>query len=280
MRHEFRSLIYGSISAMWTIGSLTTPIAGYIIGFYGLNIGCRIIFLLALCALVPAFIVRQIYLQEPELGRRVMSDRSFSSIKGYLNSLSVVRRSRIILALLIIIIIAGFYNSSYAYFSLYLVHEDGIGLSEDVASLIPSVSSMISLIFSLTVVSRLKSRDSYLKTLILGYGLALLILINSRKGFLPTTLLVAALLGFCSTVAFSVSRTFLSNQIDTADSRARAKILSISITLSSLINLPTPTLVGYLFSLNPRTPFIIILANFLTSMLILIGFLKKQGSPP
>lgn len=265
---------------MWTIGSLTTPIAGYIIGFYGLNIGCRIIFLLALCALVPAFIVRQIYLQEPELGRRVMSDRSFSSIKGYLNSLSVVRRSRMILALLIIIIIAGFYNSSYAYFSLYLVHEDGIGLSEDVASLIPSVSSMISLIFSLTVVSRLKSRDSYLKTLILGYGLALLILINSRKGFLPTTLLVAALLGFCSTVAFSVSRTFLSNQIDTADSRARAKILSISITLSSLINLPTPTLVGYLFSLNPRTPFIIILANFLTSMLILIGFLKKQGSPP
>jgi len=282
-RHEFRSLIYGSISAMWTIGSLTTPIAGCIIGFYGLNIGCRIIFSLALCALVPAFIVRQIYLQEPELGRRVMSDRSFSSIKGYLHSLSVVRRSRMILALLIIIIIAGFYNSSYAYFSLYLVHEDGIGLSEDVASLIPSVSSIISLIFSLTVVSRLKSRDGYLKTLILGYGLgslALLILINSQKGFLPTALLAAALLGFYSTVAFSVSRTFLSNQIDTVDSRARAKILSISITLSSLINLPTPTLVGYLFSLNPRTPFIIILASFLTSMLILIGFLKKQGSPP
>jgi DHA1 family tetracycline resistance protein-like MFS transporter len=277
---EFRSLIYGSISAIWTIGSLTTPIAGYIIGLYGLDMGCRLLFLLAFCALVPAYIIRQIYLREPEIGRRVREDGSFSGVKGYLNSLSLMRRSRTILTLLTIIVMAGFFNSSYAYFSLYLIHREGLELSENVASLIPSVSSIVSLTLSLMVVPRLKSSGDYFKTLISGYSLgslAIFLLINSPKGLLSTALLSGALLGFYSTVAFSVSRAFLANQIDAIDERARAKILSVTITLSSLINLPTPTIVGYLFSLNPKIPFIIILATFLTSLLTLICSLRNQN---
>lgn len=279
---EFRSFIYGSVSAIWTIGSLTTPIAGYIIGLYGLNMGCRLLFLLAFCALVPAYIIRQIYLREPEIVRKVKRDSPFSGVKGYLNSLSIVKRSRIILTLLIIIVMAGFFNSSYAYFSLYLIHNEGLGLSENVASLIPSVSSIVSLMLSLIVVPRLKSSGDYLKTLVSGYSLgslAIFLLINSPRGSLYTALLSGALLGFYSTVAFSVSRTFLANQIDAIDSRARAKILSVTITLSSLINLPTPTIVGYLFSLNPKIPFIVILATFLTSLLTLICSFKSKKYP-
>ncbi|MCX8171242.1 MAG: MFS transporter [Candidatus Bathyarchaeota archaeon] len=270
--NEFRSIIYGSLSAIWTIGSLMTPIAGHIIRLYGLDSGCRILFLLALSSLIPAFIVRQIYLQEPNPTWRFTRENPFSGIKGYLRSLSMVRRNRAILVALIIIIVAGFYSSSYAYFSLYLIHEGGLGLSESVASLIPFASSTISLILSVTVVPKLRSRNDYLKALILGHGLgalAILLLINSPKGFLLLALLSAALLGFYSTAAFSVSRTFLVNQVDSVDNRAKAKTLSLSVTLSSLVNLLTPTVVGYLFSLSPKIPFTIILIAFSASALLL-----------
>lgn len=274
--HEFRSIIYGSISAIWTIGSLMTPVAGYIIGIYGLDAGCRTLFMLAFFSLIPAFIIRQIYLQEPNLTWRFTRESPFSGIKGYLRSLSIVRRDRAILVMLIIIIVAGFYSSSYAYFSLYLIHEDGLGLNENIASLIPFASSIVSLTLSMTVVSKLRSRDDCLKTLILGHGLgalAIFLFINSPKRFLPLAMLSAALLGFYSISAFSVSRTFLVNQIDSVDDRAKAKTLSLSVTLSSLVNLSTPTIIGYLFGLNPKIPFMMIFAALSASTLILSALL-------
>lgn len=282
--HEFRSIIYGSILAIWTFGSLTTPIAGYIIGVYGLNLGCRLLFLITFCSLIPYIIIRQIYLQEPKIERKITVDNPFSGIKGYLSLLSIVKRNPVILALFAIIMVAGFYNSSSAYFSLYLIHENGLGLSENVASLIPFASSIVSLMLSMTVVSRLRSRDDYLKALILGYSLgalAIFLLMSPQRGFLPIALLSAALLGFYSTAAYSVSRTFLVNQIDSVDDRAKAKTLSLVITLSSLVNLLTPTINGYLFSINPKTPFIIIFATLLASTIILLTLmlnLKSQST--
>lgn len=270
---DSRSIIYGSISAIYTVGSLTMPMAGYIIRLYGLNMGVRMLFVIAFCALIPMFIIRQMYLQEPDLGRRVMRDKTFSGFKGYVKSLSIVKGDRIIIALFIITIMAGFYNSSYAYLSLYLIHPEGLGLSEDVASLIPFTSSIVSLALALSVVPTLKSRSGYLKALVMGYSLgslAILLLISSSRNLLPLALLSAALLGFYYAVAYSVSRTFLINQIDSVDERARAKILSIAVTVSSLMNLPTPTLAGYLFSLGPKILLITILATLLLSLAILI----------
>jgi len=111
---KFRSLIYGSISAIYRLGSLTMPVAGIIIRFYGPDLGCRIIFALAFCAMIPMFIIRQIYLREPEIGQIVRKDKIFSGFKSYLSSMSLIKKDRVILALILILIMIGFYNSSYA----------------------------------------------------------------------------------------------------------------------------------------------------------------------
>jgi DHA1 family tetracycline resistance protein-like MFS transporter len=271
---KFRSFIYGSISAIFTVGSLTTPVAGFIIGTYGLDAGCRMLFTLALCSFIIMYIVRQIYLREPEIGRKLMGDESFSGLRGYINSLLLVKKDRAILTMLLINIMIGFYNSSSAYISLYLINERGLGLSEEAASIFPSSVSIVSLIMAIIVVPRLRSRGGYIKTLISGYGLgslAMLLFINSPNRSLPMALLSGLMLGVYSSVAFSVSRTFLANQIDIVDGRARAKILSIAVSLSSLINMPTPTVVGYLFSIDPKLPFLAFLGAFITSMILLIS---------
>ena len=162
-----------------------------------------------------------------------------------------------------------------------MVNANGLGLREEDASYIPSASSIVSLLFFLFIIPRLKSRSSYLKALILGYSLgslATFIFINLPPGSMLLALFPAFLLGFYSATVFSVSRAFLMNQIDFVNSKARAKIMSIAITLSSVINLPTPTIIGYLFNLNPKLYFVAILVTFISSLLISIFLGKKRGN--
>lgn len=277
---EYRAGIYGSISAVYNAGSLCTPLAGYIIGLYGIDFGSRMLFTLAFVSLIPMFTIRQIYLRETELGYRIMKEKSFVGLKGYSASLSMIRRNRIIASLLLISVMWGFYYAVTTYLPLYLIDSRGLGLSEDTASLIPAASSISALIIALLVVPKLKSRGGYVKALGSGYGLgciAILLLIYSPKGYLPLALISSVLLGFYYGTAYSVSRTFLTNEIEAIDSRTRAKILSITLTLSSFLNVPSPTLAGYLFSLEPKLPFILLSVTLIMSLATLLFATRKQA---
>jgi len=175
-------------------------------------------------------------------------------------------------ALLLISVLGGFYYAVSTYLPLYLTNDRGIGLGEDMASLLPMASSISALIIALLVVPKLASRSSYVKALALGSamgGLAILLLVYAPKGSIPVILVTGILLGIYGATAFSVTRTFLTNEIEAVDSRARAKILSVTITLSSLLNLPSPALAGYLFSLEPRLPFIAVFATLMVGLLML-----------
>lgn len=272
-RPESRASIYGSISAIYNIGALTTPLAGYIIGVHGVDLGSRTLFTLAFASLVPMFVIRQIYLRETELGHKIMREKSFEGARGYLTSLSIIKRNRVLVALLLTSIIGNLYYSVYTYLPLYLIDERGLGLTEDLASLMPAASSISALVIALLVVPNLTRRNDYVKALSSGYALgclAFVVLTYSPKGYLTSALLSGTLLGVYQATAFSVTRTFLTNEIEAVDARARAKILSITITLSSLLNLPSPTLAGYLFSLEPKIPFIILSIALMMSLITLI----------
>jgi len=83
-------------------------------------------------------------------------------------------------------------------------------------------------------------------------------------------------LGIYASTIFSVSRAFLASEIGAADNRGRAKVLSITTTLSSLLNLPAPTLAGYLFSLEPNLPFIAVSGVLLISLAVLLVAVRQK----
>ncbi len=278
---QHRASIYGYISVATSLGALSTPVAGYIIGSYGVDPGCRTLFALSFVSMIPLFTVQYIYLRETETGYRIMKEKSFAGVKGYLGSISMIRRNRIIATLLLTSIIGNSYYSVATYLPLYLIEKRGLGLKEEIASLVPAASSMSALIVASLIVPRLTSRRDYLRALSSGYCfgcLAILLLAFSPQGNLPLALVSGAILGVYTGTAFSVSRTFLTNEIEAVDSRARAKILSITLTLASLLNLPTPTLAGYLFSLNPKLPFIAESCALVVSLTTLILATRKRGS--
>jgi len=278
---EYRSSIYGTVSAIFNIGYLSTPIAGYIIGLYGVATGTRTLFVLTLASLIPMFASRQVLLKETELGQQIMNEKSFAGLKGYRESLSVIRKNRIISVLLFISVLGSFYYASTTYLPLYLTHENGLGLSDELASLVPTATATSALIIASFVVPKLASRASYIKVLASGYGLgclALLFLSLLPKGSLLSAMLSGVVLGIYTATAFSVSRTFLTNEIESTDTRARAKILSITITLSSLLGLPAPVLMGYLFSINPRIPFMVVSVALVVSLITLLIATKTEIS--
>jgi len=276
---EFRSGIYGIVLAINSVGSLSTPIAGYVIGSLGIDAGTRMLFLLTFVVLVPMFAIRMVFLRETEFGKQIMKERSFAGLGGYRDSLVVIKRNCTIFVLLLMSVLSSFYYASVTYRPLFLINENGLGLSDELASLVPAASSISSLIMASFIVPKITSKAGYIKTLALGYGLgcvSLLWLSLSPKGDLLSAVLSSVLLGVFSATAFSVFRAFLTNEIEAADSKARAKILSIAGTLTSLFGLPAPILVGYLFSLNPRIPFMVVSATLGISLTMLLAVAKNE----
>jgi len=276
---EHRSGIYGYVSAIYNIGALSTPIAGLLVGLYGLDSGSRILFVIAFLSLIPMFLIRQMYLRETEISHQVMEEETFSGLKGYLASLSMIRRNRIMAALLFTFVVGNFYYGAARYMSLFLIDVRGIGLSEDLASLMPSVSSISALVIVSLVVPKLSSRGSFVRALSAGYvmgSLSMLMLSYSPTGNLPLVLVSGAIMGVYSAVAFSVSRTFLTNEIDAENNMARAKILSITVTFSSLLNLPAPVLAGYLYTLDPKLPFIVLSVVLAASLGVLLLAVRRK----
>jgi DHA1 family tetracycline resistance protein-like MFS transporter len=278
---EYRSSIYGTISAIINIGALSTPIAGFIMGLYGVDVGTRTLFILAFASMIPMYAIRQTYLRETEFGQQIMKEKSFAGLKGYKDSLSMIRKNRIIFALLLTSILGSLYYASTTYMPLFLTHETGLGLSDELASLVPAATSTSALIIAALVVPKLASRTSYFKVLASGYGigcLALLFFSLSPKGSLLSALFSGVILGVYTTTSYSVFRTFLTNEIEAANSRARAKILSLTVTLTSILGLPAPVLMGYLFSLDPRIPFMVVSAALAFSLMTLLAATKTQIS--
>jgi len=265
---EGRSGIYGCISFIYNMGTFSTPIAGYLIGMLGVDSGTRLLFAIALTSIMIMLGIRQVYLRETEIGYQIMKEKKIAGLRGYLASLRIIRRSRVISALLLSSAVSSFYYSVSIFIPLLLISKNGLGLSEELASWMPLAISISALTLNLLVVPKLKSRSGYSKTLILSHlfgSVSLVLLAWAPKGNLYPVFLSGILLGIYQSSVSSVFRTFLTNEIEIIEPKARAKILSVTITFSSLVSLPIPTLTGYLFSLDPRFPFI------LTSGIIMLG---------
>ncbi|MEM3546663.1 MAG: MFS transporter [Candidatus Bathyarchaeia archaeon] len=258
---EYRASIFSTINLIYVVGSLLTPLAGFIVMTYGIETGCRILFTVALTSLCVMFTVRQIFLRETEVGSLLLREQSdLSGFKGYRKAIRIVFKTRIIFLVFICSVLGGFYYTvSSTYSALYLTDSKGLGLSGGLASIVPASSSVVSILLLTTVLPRVKGENSLLKVLVFGYILAALsvtTLIVAPNGCLTLAVLAGVLGGFYILV-YPTIRTILVNRIDMVDEKAKAKILSLSTTSSALVNWLTPTLAGYAYVINPKIPFIV-----------------------
>ncbi|MGB9894972.1 MAG: MFS transporter [Thermoproteota archaeon] len=276
---EFRTSVYSFVSLMYTIGSLATPVAGILIGLFGIDLGNRILLSIALLSLIIMFVLRWILLHEGK--ERLNNERGMkvhANLKEYERAIQIILHSKPLLIILIASILGSvYYIATSDYLPLFLVDEKGLNLTASLASVIPLLSSSITLLLLLFYVPKLRNKKQHLLALTLGYASGLVsyfTLITFTRNSLIVAFLFSIFNGFYSSVSFSVSRTFLNNEIDEIDSDARISILSIVAISTNMANVLTPMLLGFLYSLDPRFPFfLVVVAMFIN--LFLVRSIKK-----
>jgi len=260
---EFRISAYGSVSAFYIIGSLSVPIAGLLINAYGVEGGNRILFIIAFISLFLMFTLRWIFLEE---GRRIKNSSNRIELEKkterYKSAIKAIISNKNLLVVFLVSVLGGFYYTLGSVFvPLFLVDERGLYLSPGFASIVPLITSILSIFLLYLYISRIKNEHDYLIALFLAYSfstLASLILIFAVKNALPIALIYAVLSSFYSSSSFSVSRTFLNNEIEKVGDDLRVNILSLVYTSTSMINIIAPTLLGYTYSVNPRITFLLV----------------------
>jgi MFS family permease len=276
---EFRASVYSFVSLMYTIGSLATPVAGILIGLFGVDFGNRILLSIALLSLIIMFILRWTLLHEGK--ERLNNERGMkvhANLKEYEKAIQMILHSKPLLIILITSMLGSvYYIATSDYLPLFLVDEKGLNLTASLASVIPLLSSSVTLLLLLFYVSKLRNKEQHLLALTIGYAsgfVSYFLLVTFTRNSLFVAFLFSIFNGLYSSVSFSVSRTFLNNEIDEIDSDARISILSIVAISTNMANVLTPMLLGFLYSLDPRFPFFLVVIAMLIN-LFLVQSIKK-----
>ncbi|HID90747.1 TPA: MFS transporter [Candidatus Bathyarchaeota archaeon] len=256
----YRPSIYGSLQMIYIIGGLLTPLAGVLVLLHGVEAGCRYMFLTSLTTMACMLVIRQVYLRESEVGRALAYRKGApSKPRGYIETLRTVTGSRTLLVIFVLVILGSVqYPMVDTYKPLYLSDPKGLALDESIISVIPAASSVPSLLALALIVPRLEERHMK-KAIVLSYvcGISgLMTLVAAPKGSFPLAVASAVLDSARYIAGFSILRVYLANTIDKVDLMVRAKIMSLTATLSAVASWPAPAMAGYLYAVDPRSPFI------------------------
>jgi len=272
---QYRAGIYSIIQSNYIFRGLLTPVAGTLVFLYGVDQGCRYMFLLTLITMTVAFIIRLAYLRESEIGKALLSLEGDGSArpKGYIETSRMILKHKRLLILLVLSVLGSMtLPLTTTYQPLYLTDSRALALGESVISVIPMASSFPSLIILSLLIPRLKQKHIR-KALLVGYVCGIsssVILITAPRGALGPAILSSVLDSARSIAIFSILKAFLVNTIDEIDPFAKAKIMSLVTMCSAFACWPAPVIGGYLYTASPAWPFILII-------LLLVGSLSLMS---
>lgn len=232
------------------------PLAGVLVEKIGVVDAMRIIYGLGCISMTAMFLIRNRYVKETEIGKRMMKEHSEFSVKDkirdYKEALVYFYNSKVTLVMFFILLI-GQLQISFLYFqSVYL--KDVIGIKESLTSMVPGVSAIVNLVVYFVFMDKLR-RIGDKKSLFYGLtfnsiGVLLLILVRPRGYLLLLVSIIFMAAGNLITIVFR--ETIWNNVIG---ERERAKIFSAASAFIALISIPAGYVSGFIYNLNPIFPF-------------------------
>ncbi|SHE38919.1 MFS transporter [Caloramator proteoclasticus] len=245
------------------------PLAGVLVEKIGVVDAMRIIYGLGCISMTTMFLIRNKYVKETEIGKRMMKEHSEFSVKDkirdYKEAIVYFYKSKVTLLMFFILLI-GQLQMSFLYFqSVYL--KDVIGIKESLTSMVPGISAVVNLIVYFVFMDKLRIIGDK-KSLFYGLafntiGVLLLILVRPREYLLLFISIVFMAAGNLITIVFR--ETIWNNVIG---ERERAKIFSAASAFIALISIPAGYVSGYMYNLNPIFPFYASLILYIVAVLL------------
>jgi len=269
--YEARALVLGLLQLIRLLGLLTTPIAGILVSIYGIDIGCRIMYLVAFVSLCIMYLLRAFHLKEPSISMTLAQEEDVISY-GKAFTIMITNRRLFILLILDSILLFQI-RVEDPFFTLYLTDPHGLGLNKAMISLVPFVSALVQIAVILLLLPRVRSAH-FKRVLLISYlitsGSILFLVLMPPKSLL-LVLVYAMLRAIPTPLIGSLQQAMRTNIIDTVEPRAMAKVLAITSTMTSLFALIAGPLEGFLFQLNPKWPFCLSLVLRILSCLLTLG---------
>ncbi len=263
---------YSVPSIIYLAGSMLTPLAGVVLNRFGLVWGYRLVALAALSSFLAKTAILAVALKEPGSGLGRKREGS-----GLREAIELAASDDGVRALLLFSILSSVIYAVFGYQSLYLCDDRGARMTVEEAGLIPSLSSTVSLaiLALVTTVSRL-NRVGYLATAAAAGAAAYALYALSPAR--PVLAFAAALASGLRGAEFSVSRAYFIDLLEGSDAVAKGHAISLLYTLSSIVTVPAPALVGLLYSIHPVSIWLLALSASLGQLAVLAWLAKREGA--
>jgi MFS family permease len=274
-----RSIVFRVLQLIGVIGGLFAPLGGLLVHHFTLVPAMRIMYILFAISVTIMFIGRNFSTQETEIGIRKRKESKTLKLKNnvqeYMLAIKGILNSPMLLVLFIVYAFFNFQSTlQTTYLSIYLVK--ALKINDALIAVFPAVSSIAMLVILFFVIPRFHENKANLY-IIGGFALGILsnvILITSTPGSILLVILSTLVAAAGTMTASPYLEALVANSLD---DEQRAKMFSILQVLVLLFVSPSGLIGGWTYSLDPRLPFILVIAAFTASIALMIGVGNSEG---
>jgi DHA1 family tetracycline resistance protein-like MFS transporter len=274
-----RAYIFSTLQFISVASGLFAPLGGLLVEHYGLVPAERLMYGLSFLSMTTMFICRHFATYETEIGIRKMKENASFQGKALLleygNVLKTIATNRALLLVFGIYVLYQFQlTMKNTYLSIYLVQS----LHFDAAWIawFPAVTSVATLLLLFFYIPRLNKErmNGYMMVGLLICMIAYMIQIAAPPGGVVAILLSTVLTAAGSIIVYPNLEAAVQNAID--DDK-RASIFSILSVLILIFISPAGLIGGWTYSIDPRLPFILIIAAFVGSAVLMLFYIRESG---
>lgn len=273
-----RSLVFRVLQLIGVVGGLFAPLGGLLVNHLTLIPAMRVMYTIFGISVTIMFIARHFATHETEMGIKKQKESKTiklrDNLQDYVFTVKAMMKNRMLLMVFGVYIFFNFQMTlQNTYLSIYLV--DALQVSNAMIGVFPAFSSVAMLGLMFFVIPRF-NEDKANQYMILGFVLSILakvILISIVPGSLMPVVLSTMLAAAGTIIASPYLEAAVANSID---DEQRAKMFSILQVLVLLFISPAGLIGGWSYTLDPRLPFILMIASFAASIVLMMVFIRRE----
>jgi MFS family permease len=272
--------IYTWVHVAGILAGFFAPVAGVLVGRFGLVPAVRGLFLFAFLSMTSMFLLRNRNTTETRMGLRKMQETAGFRLRESMGDYGRVFRELVRSPYLLIAFVLHVFNQiqlviQRTFIGILLTR--GLGFSDSTVAVFPAIHSVVMLtvfVFVMPAVSRL----NITRAVRLGFAgsiLGFLVFVITPSAYLVPAIAATILTAFGMAVVFPTVESLLTNAIVDAD---RAKVMAILNVFLFGASAPFGYLGGLLAERNARLPFVLVTALLLMATAI-VGLLTRHHRP-
>jgi MFS transporter, DHA1 family, tetracycline resistance protein len=270
---ERRLNAFNYMEVVLILSGFFVPVSGLLFRKFSFVPTMRGIYLFAFLCMCVFVLVKYLHIKETSIGERIKSRPKEDNVfKNFVRASKYIIGNRYLVTLQVIRMATAFNATLYGLYYFPLLKKY-FNYSESAISVIPFVSSAITLVVLVYLIPAIKNKPFYLKTGLLLYVAGGIALALAPKQFpLVFVVLNIALWAFARSLMNPIMNLETANTID---DETRADVMAAQNILMTLVMFPAGYLGGMLFEISPVYPFYGILILYFAAYIVYLGHHKR-----